>query len=545
MITNISSVIDISLDNTKEDEEEEEIILDEELSVEEFSKIFFDGNESFEKRVDSLEKLDILDKDMCAESVNKITSMFMFSPTDMFRKLLKYIILNGKINNDIKNECARAIYDDDKNSGYECFLKISQDMSSFPTPLQLDIIRILMETDKYYNETLSLLVNLLTNQSLENEYRYKTLLSIQRDNSRTYVYKYLDDAYFEFIKDNKTYTRYRIVGSQYILQHKTISQDVKDEIEKICISFAADNQLDYNLRADSADLLVRLGSESSKELGRDIITLLGRNTGGITTVYTDRQNVHDDNIDESVRKFILDISSVHLKNNSEGKYTTFSDVQQEIEKIVLEEEENKGEKEEENKGEKEEENKGEKEEENKGRKEKSNIDKVRSSLLRIYIDQTIYDGGQTLQSIFNKVWQIINDHEYSESLRYRMIEELIDMADTCASGHVSRIINVLSGFEINGKTISLDIGWKKQIQSNLLARLNTKIKDIEDEKQQETLLDEMMTSGDIINKPTLNTFFRENLIIIRDEMYREFIEYITEDIFEEHFRSAITIFESG
>ena len=119
MITNISSVIDISLDNIKEDEEEEEIILDEELSVEEFSKIFFDGNESFEKRVDSLEKLDILDRDVCAENVNKITSMFMFSPTDMFRKLLKYIILNGKINNDIKNECARAIYDDDKNSGYE------------------------------------------------------------------------------------------------------------------------------------------------------------------------------------------------------------------------------------------------------------------------------------------------------------------------------------------------------------------------------------------------------------------------------------------
>ena len=47
-----------------------------------------------------------------------------------------------------------------------------------------------------------------------------------------------------------------------------------------------------------------------------------------------------------------------------------------------------------------------------------------------------------------------------------MIEELIDMADTCSSGHISRIINVLSGFDINGMTIGINIGWKKQIQSN-------------------------------------------------------------------------------
>ena len=264
MSTDISSLLDISMDEStqKEDDKPDKINL-EDKNEEDLSRLFFDGNESFETRIKALEKLEYLNGEICAENVNKISSMFMFSPTDIFRRLLKYIVLNGNINNNIKNECARAIYDDDKNSGYECFLQISQDMLSFPTPLQLDIIRILMETDKYYDKTITLLVNLLTNQKLDNEYRYKTILSIQRDTTRTFSPKYLDDAYLEFVKDTKTYTRYRIIGSQYILQHKTISQDIKDEVEKICISFAADNQLDYNLRADAADLLVRSGSSSS------------------------------------------------------------------------------------------------------------------------------------------------------------------------------------------------------------------------------------------------------------------------------------------
>ena len=525
MSTDISSL----LQNTDEEDKIQEVDLSSK-DEDDLCDIFFDGDMDIEVRVKALEYLWTKNQELCTECVNKISSMFMFTPTSIFRSLLKYIVINSSIDANIQNECARAIYDENKDSGYECFICLSDKLSSFPTPLQLDIVRTLMETDKYYEKTSRLLNTITTNQKLECEYRYKSLLTIQRDSSRSFIPKYLDDAFLEFVRDNKTYTRYRIIGSQYLIQHKSISQEVKDEIESICISFARDNTLDYNLRADAADLLVRAGSASAKEVGREIITLLGRSPDGFTTVYTDRQNVHDEKIEENISKFILELSSIRLKVNSEGNYVSFSDVQKEIElitKLELEAPVSRF---------------------SCDTSSSPNfLDKVRSSFLRISIDQTIYDGGQTLQSIFNKVWQIINEHEYCELLKERMVEELIDMADTCASGHVSRVINVLSGFEVDGKTVGINIGWKKQVQSNLIARLQARIKLIEDEDKQFQILDEMITSGDITNKPTLNIFFRDNLLSIRQEMFNEFVGdgYINEDEFEEHFRNAITFFEEG
>ena len=149
--------------------------------------------------------------------------------------------------------------------------------------------------------------------------------------------------------------------------------------------------------------------------------------------------------------------------------------------------------------------------------------------------------------MFNKIWRLIVSHEYKDLLKIRMLEELIDMADTCSSGHVSRVINVLCGFEIEGKTFSIEIGWKKQIRANLIARLTKRIKDYPEDEIRDLILEEMGTSGDMTTKPELSTFFRNNLLPIREELFSEFVgeNYVSEDEFEEHFRSAITFFEEG
>lgn len=526
MSSDITSIENITVDIAEYD-------VSSEMKEQDLCDFFFDGNNSITSRLKSLSLLFDKNRDLCVECVNKVTSMFMFTPNSIFRKLLNEIVISD-MDINIRVECSRAIYDDSKIDGYRCFNTISKDICNFPTPLRLDIIRILMETDIYYESTLSLLIDIINDKNLECEYRYKCLLSIQSDKTRSYISRYLDDAYLSFVKNGSTYTRYRILGSQYILQNKNISIDVKDEVEKICISFAIDNQLDYNLRADAADLLLRSGSQSSKDIGKDIITLLGRSNGGLTTVYTNRQNVHDKDIEDNIKQFILHISSIRLSTRSDGKYTTFDDVRLEVEK-ELENQLIEGDFD------------IKSIDDDTNTVKKSSIDKVRSSLLRISIDQTIYDGCQTLQSIFNKVWSIIKSHEYVDVLKRRMIEELIDMADTCSSGHISRIINVLSGFEVEGKSIGINIGWNKQIQSNLLARLNAKIKNIKNEDYKSTILDEMITSGSITNKPKLSLFFRDNLLSIRDEMYKEFVEdgYIDSDSFEEHFRNAIYFFEEG
>ncbi len=161
--------------------------------------------------------------------------------------------------------------------------------------------------------------------------------------------------------------------------------------------------------------------------------------------------------------------------------------------------------------------------------------------LRIKIDQTMYEGNQTLQGLFIKIWQYIENHEYKDVLKDRMIEELIDMSDTCTTGHISRLVNVLSGFGF-----TLNIGWKKQIQANLIARLTKRIQNIGDEKQMSQLLDELSWSTNFEERKMFNSFFRDNLNPIRDELYKEFVvdgNHTTHDEFENYFRDAILFFE--
>jgi hypothetical protein len=251
-------------------------------------------------------------------------------------------------------------------------------------------------------------------------------------------------------------------------------------------------------------------------VGREIITLLGRDTVGKNlNVYTNLQNVHDENIDASIESILLQISSLKCKEK-DGKFIDFSHIWSEIENMSKS-------------------------------LSPEDKDKVNSSLLRISIDQQIYTGSQTLKSVFCKVWQIIGDHDERDNLYARMIDELVDMADTCSSGHLSRIVNILSGFTVNGSIISINIGWEKQLQSNLVARLNARIKMVEDEEKKYAILEEMMTSGGLDIKPKLSEFFRNNLLSIRDELYTEFVGegHISNEQFEEYFRSAIQFFETG
>jgi hypothetical protein len=497
------------------------------MTDESLLNLFFDGNEEIQTRTLSLDELYIRNKDICSESINKIASMFSFAPTNIFRELLKDIALKSKTDLNIRTECARTLYDDNKEIGYECFHCISINMMEFPIPLQVEIIKTLMETKKYYMETLSKFISIITDIRLDCEYRYKTLMNIQ--NLSNSEMSYLQDGYLAFFVHPKTFIRYKILSSQFLLQRikkstnidlmftlngKTISnEDVCNIVNRDLVSFALDTELDYDLRADVSDLLLRLGDYNSKTIGKEVISLLGRE-GGVRTLYTNRQNVHDETIDESVRKFILFLGSLKSDSSGNGSENCFSEIKREIEESDLKE---------------------------------SERDLVKSSLLRISIDQTLYEGGQTLQTIFNKIWRIILDHEHRSLLKKRMIEELIDMANTCSSGHVSRVVNILCGFEVEGRTFSLEIGWKRQIQSNLVARLTRRIKDLELEDERDEILEEMSMSGNILSKPRLSFFFRNNLVPIRDELFSEFVGggYVSNDEFEEFFRSAISFFEEG
>ena len=56
-------------------------------------------------------------------------------------------------------------------------------------------------------------------------------------------------------------------------------------------------------------------------------------------------------------------------------------------------------------------------------------------------------------------------HDFKDDLMLRMCEELIDMSDTCTTGHIYRIVNIFSGYDIDIK-----IPVEEEVKSCIFAR---------------------------------------------------------------------------
>ena len=124
----------------------------------------------------------------------------------------------------------------------------------------------------------------------------------------------------------------------------------------------------------------------------------------------------------------------------------------------------------------------------------------------------------------------------------RLVEELAEMAGTCSSGFATRLVNTISGFG----DFSMKISWRDQIASNLLGRLNARIRDMDNLTLQEKVLEEMtIPSGDYALRKHFLKFLRANMLSIREELYTEFKTYITDTDFDLYFRAAISVYENG
>ena len=104
-----------------------------------------------------------------------------------------------------------------------------------------------------------------------------------------------------------------------------------------------------------------------------------------------------------------------------------------------------------------------------------NKEKINISLNRIELDRIMYSKYNfTLKAVLVKVWTYIENSEFAEEMKKRLIEELIAMCGICSTGFISYTINTISGFgDFNYK-----ISWKDQIVSNFVGRLNYRARNI-------------------------------------------------------------------
>lgn len=295
---------------------------------------------------------------------------------------------------------------------------------------------------------------------------------------------FISSAQLTFLLHPNNLIYYRILAGQYLLQKcNDLTNTKKSEIEQELLKFALDTELDYDRRADTADVLLRLGSEDMKQYGRDIIMELGRIDGEARTVFDNAQNVHTQEVEDSVIE-VLEFLSTIPTHKVNDKAIDFDYVNNQIEKMLTEESKSLF-------------------TERSVSTEicdhcKSYIsekivsddkkycsinclnfsirdNKIRLALNRIYMDRVLYSKfNSSLVNILIKIWSYLTSHEHELEMRKRILEELEEMSGTCSSGFATRLINVISGFGDFGIRIS----YEDQIIANFTGRLNAAARNI-------------------------------------------------------------------
>ena len=461
-----------------------------------------------------------------------------------------------------------------KNISYEALNNVClTSIEDLPTPCRIDAILTLMDAGDTYKIASDIYFRKIINdKKIDCDYRYKTILLLETKEKLNFKY-YIKNSCLDFLFNTKNFTMYRILSAQYLLKHIQLEEDENVKIQETILSLSQDNELDYDLRADAADLLLNLGTDKYKTLGREIIQMLGRIEGNVKTIYDNKQNVHTEEIEKSILNIIETLSSYPTLKVNENEIDLIY-VKTQID-IILKDQKLKpinndtllkdhinyyddyftGKINCKNCGnyigciyttnirclncEK----------DNKECEMSSTISKYCSSecvqqfntynkiylsLNRIEIDRSTYLGN-SLSRILVKIWSYIQVNEFKDELIKRLLQELEEMSGTCSSGFVGRLINTLSGFS----DLTINISFQDQIISNFIGRLNSytrKITDMSSPFYNDRLYDvlELMLRNMNIpkNKP-IKLIIDEHLEKKREEKIDFAIEYFSEQVINE------------
>lgn len=245
------------------------------------------------------------------ETINKLATMYEMSGTKLLRQYLFAICEKSSIEPFLLSLVARALraFNEQDDLGYKAiemvYPKLGDDIG---TPYKIDFVKMLMTGDNYREKAKIYFCQIIDDLRLDCDYRYKTILSLEykpADGEVSSPEKVKRSLYFIkeadlcFIKNGSNKIQYRILAGQYLLQKCDIGEERKD-IEDILLGFSRDDSLEYNLRADSTDVLLQLGSVETKKIAKDIIMRLGVGNKNVFSVYDNAQNVHTREVEESV-----------------------------------------------------------------------------------------------------------------------------------------------------------------------------------------------------------------------------------------------------
>ena len=513
-------------------------------------EVIFDFDNEQEDQIIAFMKWHDQPNDIVLEITNKLCTMYLFSGTHLIRNLMIGIINTSGVRDVIKIEFAKILcYHEESDENFDILANTIEFIENSPLVILIECIVLLMKSQnsKHKTQCLDYFVAIVNNSEYEIHFRYRTILSLEFKLDEPSAKYFIKLTLLEFINCPSNSCTYRILAAQALLQ-KYFPTDLQESdleesdlqeselqdsehteselqdsehtesellsqnmIQTILMDIMNDQELDPNVRADAADVLLNLGTSEFRSHATTTILLLGALDGAVRTVYQDAQNTHNTEIEQSALEILEKIDII--ENN-----LTFEKSQTKIIELTFNRYNNTAD------------------------TEASEEKMIRTALNRISVDRQLYSKYSiSLQGILLRIVTYINKSEHCDELYRRLQEELIDMHDKCSSGFAYRLINTLSGYCEHNVRIS----WADQVAGNLSGRLNSRIRELEDIDYQTNILAEMTLNQDnsVSDRSNFMKFFRESLPYIREELFDIFKDDMTDTDFDLYLRRAIIQYE--
>lgn len=393
---------------------------------------------------------------------------------------------------------------------YPCFADLASDRN-LPLEYRLEAIKFLFSSGENEERDVcrDVLLSIIQNHKYECKQRYdairsyipntgiRTMMNIQKlkvPHEEEFVYVLQSAFFFDEFND----TRFRILSGQHLLQMKCAEEDTRHKVIESLFSIASTNDNTENTKADALDVVLRLGAESERIKAKLALSAIGNSSSKdlFKSVYNNSQNIHDDDISESVNSYLEKIIEMSKPYKTLTWDETIKGITEYVREIMPISSDN----------------------------DEFTLKRhaINSCLSRIKIDTATFTKYNiTPIEVLCHVWSRINSGEFDSNtalLKKRLIEEFLDMDDTCSSGGSGRLVNVFSGFDD-----TIKISWENQITANVKGRIDARVRSCTDDNLQATLTFGMMEDADKEDQEVYIKFALDSLVTIEKELYLEFV----------------------
>lgn len=288
-----------------------------------------------------------------------------------------------------------------------------------------------------------------------------------------------------------------IRSARYVLSFYHVEEDSRQDCLNWLLDSCDDENQNHTVRAECADVLITCGEPDEREYGMQVIEKIGKKPD----FYDSEENIHSTELNESSRGIIRALQS----DPELRKYDAVATVDKIFDTVLP--------------------------------LTDSLDDKhtLQRYFHRVQTDPTqflkltMYD---ILLLVYKKMLSLSEKNQVvKNALEIRLYQEIMESTDTCATGYMVRMLNILQGF-VEEKKLQLRMNIQDELRSVIFARINAEMRRLPSRHQEQIL--ESMQSDD---KREVLDFIE--MLDMKEELWDEYEKIVDEEKFEKLFETIV------